>query len=63
MTLEDIAYLAEIIGLIVIVATLIYLAVQTRQNTDAIRTQSAQSILQAVQSDIETLMSHNRKSG
>ncbi len=56
MTLEQYAYVAEIFGVIVIVVTLIYLAIQTKQNTAAVRTQSAQSILQAVQSELEMLV-------
>ncbi len=56
MTLEQYAYVAEIVGVIVIVVTLLYLAIQTKQNTAAVRTQSAQAILQAVQSELAALV-------
>ena len=36
MTLEQFAYLAEIIGMAMVVVTLIFLAIQMRQNTQAI---------------------------
>ena len=38
MTLEDFANVSEILGAIAIVATLIYLSFQVRQNTRAVRT-------------------------
>jgi hypothetical protein len=47
MTLEQYAYLAEIIGVIVIVATLMYLAIQTKQNTTAVQASVRQAILEA----------------
>jgi len=53
MTLEQYAYLAEIVGVIVIVASLIYLAIQTRQNTDALRAASRHATMAT---DIELLM-------
>ena len=53
MTLEQLAYLAEIVGVIVIVATLVYLAIQTRQNTDALRSASRQATMET---DIALLM-------
>ena len=45
MTLEQYAYLAEIIGVIAIVVTLIYLAVQTKQNTAAVQSSVRQAML------------------
>ena len=53
MTLEQLAYLAEIVGVIVIVATLVYLAIQTRQNTHALRSASRQATMET---DIALLM-------
>ncbi len=38
MTLEDFANVSEILGAIAVVATLIYLSLQVRQNTRAVRT-------------------------
>ena len=46
MTLEQYAYLAEILGTIIVVVTLIYLAIQTKQNTDAVQSSVRQAILQ-----------------
>jgi hypothetical protein len=43
MTLEQFAYLSEIIGVIVIVATLIYLSLQVRQGTELLRSESRQA--------------------
>jgi len=43
MTLEQIAYLAEIIGTIVVVVTLIYLSIQVRQGAELLRSESRQA--------------------
>jgi hypothetical protein len=43
MTLEQYAYLAEIIGVIVVVATLMYLAIQVRQGAELLRSESRQA--------------------
>ena len=43
MTLEQYAYLAEIIGVVVVVVTLIYLAVQVRQGAELLRSESRQA--------------------
>ena len=40
MALEQYAYLAEIIGFVVVVVTLIYLSVQVRQGTELLRSES-----------------------
>lgn len=56
MTLMDTAQLlgnlGDFIGAIVIVITLIYLALQVRQNTNALHAQSRQGILAAAQADM-----------
>ena len=44
MTLEQYAYLAEVIGVIIIVVTLIYLSVQVRQGAHLLRSESRQSL-------------------
>ncbi len=44
MTLEQYAYLAEILGVIIVVVTLIYLAIQTKQNTTAVQSSVRQTI-------------------
>lgn len=38
MTLDDLASISEIVGAVAVVATLIYLSLQVRQNTRAVRT-------------------------
>jgi len=50
--------LFEAIGLLAIVASLIFLAVETRQNTNALYGQSRQSVLAAAQSELFLLVDH-----
>ncbi len=45
MTLEQYAYLAEIIGVIIVVVTLLYLSVQVRQGARLMRSESRQALL------------------
>ena len=52
MNWDAISALGTIIGSIAVLVTLIYLAVQIRQNTEAINAQSRQSILAAAQAEI-----------
>ena len=40
MTLQSLAYIGEIIGTVVVILSLVYLAVQVRQNTEAQRTEN-----------------------
>ena len=47
MTLEQLAYVAQIVGVVLIIASLVYVAVQVRQNTDAQLTASRQATLAA----------------
>jgi hypothetical protein len=44
MTLQHVAYWAEIVGVVAIVATLIYLAVELRQNTKSVRLSAVHDI-------------------
>ena len=53
MTLEQYAYLSQIVGVIVVVATLLYLSVQVRQGTKALYATSRQATMTA---EIEFLM-------
>jgi hypothetical protein len=46
MTLEEYAYLAEIVGVVLIVASLIYVAQQMRQNTNMMRSNAASEFLE-----------------
>ena len=43
MTLEQYAYLARILGVIVVVATLIYLSIQVRQGAALLRSEARQA--------------------
>ena len=58
MNRSKIADFSEILSSIAIVVTLIYLTVEIDQNTSAIRTQTAQSILDAGQSELTAFMEH-----
>jgi hypothetical protein len=44
MTLNDLANLGQIIGALAVVISLIYVALQIRQNTNAIRSATAQTV-------------------
>src|SRR6266480_1926509 len=44
MTLSDLANLGQIIGAVAVVISLIYVALQIRQNTNAVRSATAQSV-------------------
>ena len=46
MTLEEYAYLAEIVGTILVVGSLIYVAQQMRQNTNMMRSNAASEFLE-----------------
>lgn len=48
MTLEDLGNIGEFVGAIGVVASLIYLALQTRQNTRAVRVASFHQISESV---------------
>ncbi len=60
MSFMDIAQLlgnlGEFIGAIVIVATLIYLAMQVKQNTNALHAQSRQSVVAGAQTELFAIM-------
>jgi hypothetical protein len=48
MTFSEIAAIGELVGTVGVLITLIYLAVQIRQNTHAIRTSAVQSVTETV---------------
>lgn len=52
MTLEQWASVAEIAGVIIVVVTLAYLAVELRQNTDALHSQTRQNLLSDAQASL-----------
>ena len=56
MSLDQIANLAEIIGVTLVIASLIYVAKQLRQNTDAINAQTRQAVLVAAQAELFAVM-------
>jgi len=62
MTLMDTAQLlgnvGEFVGAIVIVITLLYLALQIRQNTNALHGQSRQAVLAATQAELFAVIEH-----
>lgn len=58
MTLEQYAYLAEIVGVVVIVVTLIYLAVQVRQGAKLLRSESRQAQLANDQNGVYKFVEH-----
>ena len=58
MNRSKIADLSEIVSSIAIVVTLIYVTVEIAQNTAAIRTQTAQSILEAGQTELMAFVEH-----
>ena len=58
MTLQDLGGVGEFIGGIAVVISLVYLAVQIRQNTKSVRTSTYQAILDSSRSDTELLLVH-----
>ena len=58
MNRSRLADLSEILSSIAIVVTLIYLTVEIRQNTEAVRTQTAQTVLQAGQSELMAIVEY-----
>ena len=60
LTLEQGAYLAEIIGVIAVVTSLIYLAIQLRQNTKSIRLSTLHDI-SSLYVSVMTMHSHDQE--
>ena len=58
MTLEQYAHLAEIIGVIVVIVTLIYLSVQVRQGADLLRSESRQAQVANDQNGVYRFVEH-----
>ncbi len=58
MTLEDLGNIGEFIGAIAVVLSLVYLAVQIRQNTNAVRSGTHQATLDAAQRINNALMQY-----
>jgi hypothetical protein len=60
MSLEDLGNIGEFVGAIAVVVSLIYLAVQIRQNTRAVRSASHQTLVSSEQA-IQASISDNRE--
>ena len=58
MNLEDYANLAEILGVVIVVVTLIYLAIQVRQGTDLLRSEARQAQINSDQNNINQFFEH-----
>ena len=58
MALEQFAYLAEIFGVVAVIASLIYVGLQLKQNTTALHAQSRQSVLEASQNELFKVVDH-----
>ena len=58
MTLEEYAYIAEIIGVIVIIVTLIYLSLQIRQGAELLRSESRQAQVTNDQNGVYKFVEH-----
>lgn len=56
MNMEQLANLAEVIGVLLVIASLIYVAKQLRQTTEALYAQSRQSVLNSSQAELFALM-------
>jgi hypothetical protein len=55
MTLQDLGNLGEFIGAFAVIASLIYVAMQLRQNTQSLRTSSFQAAMQSASQDTRLL--------
>jgi len=58
MKLEKVAAIAEVVSSIAVLVTLIYLSVQTRQNTEALLAVSRQATLQGEMTALSTLVTY-----
>ena len=58
LTLEQYAYLAEIIGVVIVVVTLLYLAVQVRQGANLLRSESRQALLNNTREHLKGYLDH-----
>ena len=58
MTIEDLGNIGEFIAAIATIVTLVYLAVQVRQNTAALRSSTFQNICEQMAHNVEPIVSH-----
>jgi hypothetical protein len=52
MTLEDWAYISQIVGVVLVIVTLVYVAIQVRQGTELLRSESRQVSLSTDQGGV-----------
>jgi hypothetical protein len=57
-TVQLLGDLADIVGAIAVVITLVYLAIQIKQNTNALHGQSRQSLVSVAQAELFAMMEH-----
>ena len=60
MSLEDLGNLGEALGGLAVLVTLVYLAIQTRENTKALRAATFQQVVDSF-ADISGSLSHDRE--
>jgi hypothetical protein len=58
MSMEQLANIAEVIGVVLVISSLIYVAKQLRQTTEALHAQSRQSVLSSSQAELIELMNN-----
>ena len=58
MTLEEYAYLAQILGVIVVVITLVYLSIQVRQGASLLRSEARQAQVNNDQNNVYRFLEH-----
>ena len=56
MNLEQFAYFAEIVGVVLVIASLIYVAKQLRQTTEALHAQSRQTVMTGAQAELRCII-------
>ena len=56
--LQQYAYIAEMVGVIAIVVTLIYLAIQTKQNTEAVQATTRHTVIANDLMVIQAMLDH-----
>jgi len=60
LTLEQVYYLAEIIGVVAVVASIIYLAIQVKQNGRSLRIQTVHD-LSSQYSDVQASLAYDQE--
>ena len=58
MSIQDLGSIGELVAAIATIGTLVYLAIQIRQNTKTVRTSTYQAVLDSSRSDTELILAH-----